>query len=239
MRRRDNAPVSEAAGAFDLPSAEPRIARNELARDDPIQFGRAAMTKFCFAFFLTGLAASLRGSLLLGSALAALCAGVAPAAAQTLGGNNFSPGSSPLSIGFKDSVPRFVILQEYDPSGPATTGSIFGSAGTLNNVSFCSAGNYDSTVVALALVARNAARSQRTFHVVGDKTFTGDGTTKGVENLADDFPVGAGDLAFAGISSYYPQVPNSAVGSDATCASSSEPRPTLEGAHLLMEKIQL
>src|ERR1700722_13563717 len=156
-----------------------------------LHFGRRAMTKSCFAFSPNVPAASLKRGLLLGSALAALCAAAAPARAQTFVGNNFSPGSSLLSaletIGFKDSVPPFVILQEYNPSGPATTGAIFGSAGTVNDVSFYGAGNYDFTVYALALVGNNAAQSQLTFHVVGDETFTGDAATKGVQNLAANF----------------------------------------------------
>ena len=101
---------------------------SEAARHDEI---------FVSAFFSNGPSASLRRRLLLGSAL---CASVAPTAAQTFVGNDFSPASSLLStmetIGFKDSVPPFVILPEYDPSGPATTGAIFGSAGTVNAVTF-------------------------------------------------------------------------------------------------------
>ena len=186
------------------------------------------MTKSCFAFSPNVPAASLKRGLLLGSALAALCAAAAPAAAQTFVGNNFSPGSSVLStletIGFEDSVPPFVILQEYDPSGPATTGAIFGSAGTVNDVSFYGAGNYDFTVYALALVGSSAAQNELTFNVVGDQTFKGDASTPGVQKLAANFTVGAGDyLAFAGIGPYYPQEPNDAVGSDATYESSSKP----------------
>jgi hypothetical protein len=161
------------------------------------------MTRSCLALSPNGAAAFLRRGLLFSSALATLCAGAAPAAAQTYVGNDFLPGSSLFStlenIGFKDGVPPFVILQEYNPSGPATTGAIFGSAGTVNDVSFYGAGNYDFTVYALALVGNNAAQSQLTFHVVGDETFTGDAATKGVQNLAANFSVGAGDyLAFAG-----------------------------------------
>ena len=186
------------------------------------------MTKSCLAFSPNGPTASLRRGLLLGSALAGLCAGVPPAAAQTFVGNNFSPGSSLLStletIGFKDSVPPFVILQEYDPSGPATTGAIFGSAGTVNDVTFYGGGTYDFTVYALALTGSNPAQNELTFNVVGDQTFASDATTKGVQNLAANFPVRAGDyLAFAGIGPYYPQQPNDAVGSDATYESSSKP----------------
>ena len=134
------------------------------------------MTKSCFAFSPNVPAACLKRGLLLGSALAALCAAAAPARAQTFVGNNFSPGSSLLSaletIGFKDSVPPFVILQEYDPSGPATTGAIFGSAGTVNDDTFYGGGNYDFTVYALALDSSNTAKNQQTFTVVGgDKTF--------------------------------------------------------------------
>ncbi len=67
----------------------------------------------------------IRG-LLLGVALAALCAGSAPAMAQTYVGNDFSAGTSLLtalqSDGYKDNVAPFVILQEYSPAGPASPG---------------------------------------------------------------------------------------------------------------------
>ena len=45
-----------------------------------------------------------------------------------------------------------VILQEYSPSGPTTSGAIFGSAGTVNEVSFYGGGDYNFTVYALAPV---------------------------------------------------------------------------------------
>ena len=181
-----------------------------------------------FAFSPIELGASLRQGLLLGSALGALLAATAPVAAQTYVGNDFAPGSSLLmtleTIGFKDGVPPFVILQEYSPSGPTTSGAIFGSAGTVNDVTFYGSGNYDFTVYALALVGSNTSQNELTFNVVGDETFTGDATTKGVQNLSANFAVGAGDyLAFAGTGPYYPQEPNDAVGSDATYESSSEP----------------
>ena len=157
----------------------------------------------------------------------ALGACAAPASAQTYVGNNFSSGSSLLSAletdGNSDQYPPFVILQEYSPSGPATTGAIFGSAGTVNDVSFYGSGNYDFTVYALALNSSSAAKNEQTFSVVGDQTFSGDATIKGVQNLAANFSVGAGDyLAFAGTGPWYPQAPNNAVGSDATYESSSE-----------------
>jgi hypothetical protein len=162
-------------------------------------------------------------------ALAALCAGVVPAAAQTYVGNDFAPGSSLYTslqtIGAADQYQPFVILQEYSPSGPTTSGAIFGSAGTVNDVTFYGGGNYDFTVYALALDSTNMAKNELTFSVVGDQTFFGDATTTGVQNLAASFSVGAGDyLAFSGIGPYYPQAANDAVGSDATYESSSEPQ---------------
>jgi hypothetical protein len=179
-----------------------RIARNELGRDRPISLWEESYDETLFRLFSkctrrlfeTGPAARLRARRALRAA--------APARAQTFVGNNFSPGSSLLSaletIGFKDSVPPFVILQEYDPSGPATTGAIFGSAGTVNDVTFYGGGNYDFTVYALALTGSNPAQNELTFNVVGDQTFASDATTKGMQNLAANFPVGAGDyLAFA------------------------------------------
>ena len=157
-----------------------------------------------------------------------LCAGAAPAGAQTYVGNNFASGSSLLgallTAGSSDQYPPFVILQEYEPAGPATTGAILSSAGTVNDVTYYGGGKYDFTVYALQLVASNAAQNELTFNVVGDETFTGDVTTKGVQNLAANFAVAAGDyLAFAGIGPYYPQESNDAVGSDAAYESSSEP----------------
>jgi hypothetical protein len=175
-------------------------------------------------------------SLLFGSALAALCAGAAPAAAQTYVGNDFSTGTSLLtalqSDGYKDNVAPFVILQEYNPSGPATSGAIFTSAGTVNDVSFyggfSGGGKYDFTVYALQLDSSNAAPNEQTFTVVSDETFSGTVPNQGVHTLPTnpgvDFTVGAGDyLAFAGIGPFYPQQPNDAVGSDATYESSSKP----------------
>jgi PEP-CTERM motif len=162
-------------------------------------------------------------------ALAALCAGAAPAGAQTYVGNDFSPGSSLLSSleteGYKDLAAPLVILQEYNPSGPATTGAIFGSAGTVNDVSFyggfSGGGEYHFTVYALALDSINTAANELTLTVVGDETFSGSVSFQGVHKLSANFSVGAGDyLAFAGIGPFYPQVPNDAVGSDATYESS-------------------
>ena len=192
-------------------------------------FGRATITKSCFVFSPIKPVASLRRGLLRGSALAALCAAAAPAAAQTYVGNDFSPGSSLLDFlqaeGNSDKYSPFVILQEYSPSGPSTAGAIFGSAGTVNDVSFYGGGNYDFTVYALALDRSNLAKNEQAFTVVGDETFNGDATTRGVQNLAASFSVGAGDyLAFAGIGPWYPQTPNNAVGSDATYESPSEPQ---------------
>jgi hypothetical protein len=116
-----------------------------------------------------------------------------------------------------------VILQEYSPSGPATSGAIFDSAGTVNDVTFYG-GNYDFTIYALALDSANPIKNELTFSIVGDKFFKGDATI-GVRNLATSFSVGVGDyLAFAGVGPWYPQQPNNAVGSDATYASSSEPQ---------------
>jgi hypothetical protein len=181
------------------------------------------------SYFVANLGTQRRkAALLLGAAVVALCANAGLAAAQTYVGNDFSLGSSLLgalqSEGNSDEYPPFVILQEYDPSGPATSGAIFGSAGTVNDVSFYGGGNYDFTVYALALDSSSAAKNEQTFTVVGDQTFSGYATTKGAQNLAANFSVGAGDyLAFAGIGPYYPQAPNNAVGSDATYASSSEP----------------
>ena len=177
----------------------------------------------------TRLVTSAKQALPLGVALAALSASAAPAAAQTYVGNDFSAGSSLLSslesIGNSDSFPPFVILQEYSPSGPLTSGAIFGAAGTVNDVSFYGGGKYDFTVYSLALNSSNAAKNEQTFTVVGDQTFSSDATTKGIQNLAANFSVGAGDyLAFAGVGPYYPQGANNAVGSDATYASSSEPK---------------
>jgi hypothetical protein len=166
-------------------------------------------------------------ALSLGVAVAALCAAAAPVAAQTYVGNDFSLGSGLLgavqSFGFEDSVPPFVILQEYSPSGPATTGAIFSSAGTVNDVTYYGGGKYDFTVYALAPDGSPAPNEQE-FTVVGDQTFSGNATSTGVQNLPANFSVGAGDyLAFAGIGPYYPQQPNDALGSDATYESSSKP----------------
>jgi PEP-CTERM motif len=191
------------------------------------QFWRSVVTKSCFAHCPIG-RASFKQSLLLGSALAALFAATATAAAQTYVGNDFSAGSSLLSAletnGFQDGVPPFVILQEYSPSGPTTSGAIFGSAGTVNDVTFYGGGNYDFTVYALAPVGSNSAQNELTFKVDGDETFTGGAKSTGVQTLPANFSVSAGDyLAFAGIGPYYPQQPNDAVGSDATYESSSKP----------------
>jgi hypothetical protein len=187
------------------------------------------MTKSCFVFCPIKPVASLRRGLLLGSTLAVLCAAAAPTAAQTYVGNDFSLGSSLLDFlqveGNSDKYSPFVILQEYNPSGPATSGAIFVSAGTVNDVSFYGGGKYDFTVYSLALDSGNEAKNELTFSVVGDQTFTGDATSRGVQNLAANFSVGAGDyLAFAGLGPWYPQAPNNAVGSDATYESSSEPQ---------------
>ena len=187
------------------------------------------MTESCFVFCPIKPVASLRRAPLRCSALAALCAAAAPAAAQTYVGNDFGLGSSLLDLleaeGNSDKYSPFVILQEYSPSGPTTSGAIFGSAGTVNEVSFYGGGDYNFTVYALAPVGANAAQKELSFKVVGDETFSGDATTKGVQNLAANFSVGSGDyLAFAGLGPYYPQVANNAVGSDATYESSSEPQ---------------
>jgi hypothetical protein len=151
--------------------------------------------------------------LLLGVAVT-LCAGAAPAAAQTFVGNNFSPGSGLLaavqSFGFEDEVPPFVILQEYSPSGPATTGAIFTSAGTVNDVTYYGGGAYDLNVYTLAPDPSPGA-NELAFTVVGDENFTGNATTTGVHTLpvlasSSLASVQAGDyLAFAGIGPYYPQ----------------------------------
>jgi hypothetical protein len=187
------------------------------------------MTKSRLPFSMIGAAAVLRQRLLLGSALAALCAGAVPAAGQTYVGNDFSAGTSLLtalqSDGYKDNVAPFVILQEYNSSGPATSGAIFTSAGTVNDVSFyggfSGGGKYDFTVYALALDSSNAAKNQQTFTVVGDETFSGTVASQGAHTLSADFSVGAEDyLAFSGIGPFYPQQPNDAVGSDATYESS-------------------
>jgi hypothetical protein len=73
-----------------------------------------------------------------------LCAGAVPAGAQTYVGNNFASGSSLLGAlltdGSSDQYPPLVILQEYSPSGPATSGAIFDSAGTVNDVTFYGGG---------------------------------------------------------------------------------------------------
>ncbi len=192
------------------------------------------MTKSRLPFSMIGIAAVSRQRLLLGSALAALCAGAVPAAAQTLVGNDFSAGTSLLaalqSDGNKDNVAPFVILQEYNPSGPATSGAIFGSAGTVNQVSFyggfSGGGKYDFTVYALQLDSSNTALNEQTFTVVNDQNFFGSVPFQGVHtlNAMTGFTVGAGDyLAFAGIGPFYPQQPNDAVGSDATYESASKP----------------
>ncbi len=144
----------------------------------------------------------MRG-LLLGVALAALCAGSAPAVAQTYVGNDFSAGTSLLtalqSDGYKDNVAPFVILQEYNPAGPATSGAIFTSSGTVTDVSyyggFTGGGKYDFTVYALALDSSNAAQNEQTFTVVGDQTFSGTVSFQGVHNLAADFSVGGGTIS--------------------------------------------
>jgi hypothetical protein len=144
------------------------------------------MTKPRFVFSPVGPATSLRQGLLLG-ALAALCAGAAPAAAQTYVGNNFLSGSGLLSAlqtdGNADKYPPFVILQEYSPSGPATTGAIFGSAGTVNDVSFYGSGNYDFTVYALAPDGSPAPNEQK-FTVAAAQPFSGTVASPGVYNLS-------------------------------------------------------
>jgi hypothetical protein len=150
------------------------------------------------------------------------------ASAQQYVGNVFSPGSSLDSLlqlyGNADSVPPFVILQEYNPSGPATTGAIFSSSGTVNDITFYGGGQYDLTVYALAPVQGNSAPNELSFKVDSEDTISGDAATPGVQTRSVDFSVSAGDyLAFAGIGPYYPQLPNNVVGSDATYASSSEP----------------
>ena len=192
------------------------------------------MTKSRLPFSMIGAAAVLRQRLLLGSALAALCAGAVPAAAQTYVGNDFLPGSSLLSAletdGYKDQSAPLVILQEYDPSGPSASGAIFPTAGTVNSVSyyggFSGGGKYDFTVYALELDRINVATNEVTFTVVSDEPFSGSVSYQGVHNLSANpgFTVGAGDyLAFAGIGPFYPQGPNDAFGSDAAYESSTEP----------------
>ena len=117
-----------------------------------------------------------------------------------------------------------MILQEYNPFRPTTSGAIFDSAGTVNDVTFYGGGDYDFTVYALALDP-NATKNELTFSAVGDETFKGDADDPRGAEPHRQFSVGAGDyLAFAGIGPYYPQVPNNAVGSDATYESSSEPQ---------------
>jgi PAN domain/Sel1 repeat len=143
-------------------------------------------------------------------------------------GNDFSPGSRLLaslqSRGGADGVPPFVILQEFSPSGPTTSGAIFPSAGTVNQVTFYGGGKYDFTVFALALVARDATRNEMAFTVIDAQTFSGDASTKGLQTLPAHFSVQAGNyLAFAGIGPFYPQTQNDAPGSDAVYASASEP----------------
>jgi hypothetical protein len=128
------------------------------------------------------------------------------------------------SDGAVDLDPPFVIMREYDRSGPTESGAIFCSAGTVNEVKFYGGGHYDFTVYALSLVSSNAGQNEQIFTVVDEQTFTGGATTEGVHNLSADFGVGAGDfLAFAGIGPYYPQRPNDAKGSDVAYESSSEP----------------
>jgi hypothetical protein len=143
-------------------------------------------------------------------------------------GNDFPSGSRLLaslqSRGAADGVPPFVILQEYSPSGPTTSGAIFPSAGTVNQVTFYGSGKYDFTVFALALVARDATRNEMTFNVIDAQTFSGDAASKGLQTVPAHFSVRAGNyLAFAGIGPFYPQTPNDAPGSDVVYASASEP----------------
>ena len=120
-------------------------------------------------------------------------------------------------------------MREYLTAGPAASGATFCSAGTVNEVKFYGGGSYDFTVYALSLVGSNPAQKEQTFTVVGEQTFSGDATVKGVHNLSADFAVGAGDfLAFAGIGPYYLVSSNAversdAAGSDATYESASMP----------------
>jgi hypothetical protein len=130
-------------------------------------------------------------------------------------------GNSLSSTGQEDSSssPPFVILGEYDSTGPLGTSSITLPTGTVQDVKFYG-GNYNFTLYALSLVSSGPGANEQTFHVVDSESFSGS-ASPGIQTLSvSGFSVTAGDLlGFAGVGPFYPQTANDALNSDATYGS--------------------
>jgi hypothetical protein len=128
-------------------------------------------------------------------------------------------GNPLSSTGEADSSAPFVILGEYDASGPLASSSITLPTGIVQDVKFYG-GNYDFTLYALSLVSGGPNPNEQTFKVTAAETFSGS-ASPGIQTLAvTGFSVSAGELlGFAGIGPFYPQVPNDALNSDAAYAS--------------------
>jgi hypothetical protein len=158
--------------------------------------------------------------ILLASSL--LAAWAVPAAASTYIGNTFDFSAPNLN---PDGDPPFVILGEYDSSGPLSgpaSVTSFPTSGQVEDVTFYG-DSYNFTLYALAWVS--GANNEQTFRVDASEQFSGTSPTAVQTLPVTNFFVNSGDLlAFAGIGPYYPfPVRVDEHGTDATYASGGDP----------------
>lgn len=152
----------------------------------------------------------------------AFLAAAAALAATAAHANDVFVGNSPIDPvnGNSDGISPFVIMGEYNPSGPSTTSAITLPNGKVSDVQFYG-GNYDFTLYALSEIG--AQNNEVTYQVNAAETFSGSSPTETQTLAVKNFPVSSGEfLAFAGIGPYYPQQPDDAAGSDATYKSTSD-----------------
>jgi hypothetical protein len=151
-----------------------------------------------------------------------LAAGAVPAAASIYVGNTMDFSAPNLN---PDGDPPFVILGEYDFSGPLSgpaSAISFPVSGQVEDVTFYG-DSYNFTLYALAWVS--GANNEQTFSVDASEQFSGTSPTA-IQTLAvTNFFVNPGDLlAFAGIGPYYPYpYRDDEHGTDATYASGGDP----------------
>jgi hypothetical protein len=158
--------------------------------------------------------------------IAGLIPALAPNTARCT--DTYVGGSLNVPNGGADTVVPFVILGEYNPSGPELGSGLTLPAGNVADVTFYG-GNYDFTLYALAPLGPGPNANEQEFKVVDSETFSGS-AQPGVQTLAvSGFSVAAGDLlGFAGIGPYYSQFTyNDAPNSDATYMSSFSANPFL------------
>ena len=133
-------------------------------------------------------------------------------------GANRLCGKQPVS--FQRSRPNsgspFVILGEYNPTGPLPTSPVVLPSGTVQDVKFYGQ-NYNFTLYALSYAGPGANSNEQTFVVGAAQSFSGTSASPGIQTLTvSNFSVYDGDLlAFCGNGPYYPQVANDATNSDA------------------------